>query len=1077
MSEQSWNPEIANQQVRLRRNPGKRGLTTGKIKKSAGRLLVFVNFGLNEKTFKPYDQLELCEEPEEIKDLLESGRFGTPDDLRRILTFEKVKGNLTNIFYSMESSNTDFYAYQFKPVLKFLDSSVGRLLIADEVGLGKTIESIYIWKELQAREDARRLLIVCPAMLRDKWFNDIKSRFNYDARVVNAKEILESTRSFSERGKPHTFIYITSLEGLRIKNWDEDVKNYRADLARLLEAKSNSKYDESSIFDLTIIDEAHYLRNPGTANNKLGQLLRDVSKHLLLLTATPIQIRSDNLFQLLRLISPEDFFDLSVFEPMLKFNQPIVDALRLLWRNSSNLNAIKEAVQLAQQSPYFWSSSRLAQVSQELDDLSSNSGNIEAHKRVRIAQLLESSSLFGQFMTRSRKREVMENRVQRAAQTLEVEFTPIEKEVYDYITYKIRIESIGKQTFEIFRLLARQRQMASCMVAALTAWKKNGVIDDFLIEDNNEELMYEIFGFDTSLDSEISLNNKEVKAKFKIPVCPFPEDDIEFNKFIQSLENHDTKYNNLVHFLQTEIRKNKQEKFVIFAYYRDTLTYLQDRLTADGINIFLIMGGLDQDRNKIDKQARITEFKNTNSSSVLLSSKVGSEGIDLQFCRFIINYDLPWNPMRVEQRIGRLDRLGQKADKISIINFNLKGTIEEYILEKLYNRIKIFEESIGDLEEILGEKTEELILGFLNPKLSDEELKLQAEQSIVAIANEMEQQRKLENEAINLIAFSDYIVNKINKSRSQGRWLRPEELKAFVEDFFKLQYPGTVITPLQDGSELYSIKLADEAKVDLRQFCNKQELSTPTRLHSQTVTCFFNPKIYKGMGEYNHELLSPTHPLIQWIRHKYEPESQGEEGSQSFQPVAASYISSKNLIIGSDGKAIEAGVYVYVIHHWQMSGLRKENRLAYKVIKLGSNNPLPDEIAEMIVNQVALEGTLRPNAINLIDIEQLLNTYNQCEELLQEDLINAEAEFEAENTDRCNVQENSAKAYAQRKIDEYEQRIQKFRQENKLTIIRAEEGKIKKVKQNLHLSLQNIKKKRPINVSNPALASGLIFVE
>ncbi|WP_228059632.1 SNF2-related protein [Plectonema radiosum] len=255
MSEQSWNPEIGNQQVRLRRNPGKRGLTTGKIRQSAGRLLVFVNFGPNEKTYKPYDQLELCGEPEEIKDLIKSGRFGTPDDLRRILTFEKVKGNLTNIFYSMESSNTDFYAYQFKPVLKLLDSPVNRLLIADEVGLGKTIESIYIWKELQAREDARRLLIVCPAMLRDKWLNDIKSRFNYDAKVVNAKEILESTQSFLQGGKPHTFIYITSLEGLRIKNWDESVENYRADLARLLEARSNSTYNESSIFDLTIIAE------------------------------------------------------------------------------------------------------------------------------------------------------------------------------------------------------------------------------------------------------------------------------------------------------------------------------------------------------------------------------------------------------------------------------------------------------------------------------------------------------------------------------------------------------------------------------------------------------------------------------------------------------------------------------------------------------------------------------------------------------------------------------------------------------------------------------------------------------
>ena len=146
--------------------------------------------------------------------------------------------------------------------------------------------------------------------------------------------------------------------------------------------------------------------------------------------------------------------------------------------------------------------------------------------------------------------------------------------------------------------------------------------------------------------------------------------------------------------------------------------------------------------------------------------------------------------------LGRLGRLDQKADKISIINFSFKNTIEEYILEKLYDRIKIFEESIGDLEEILGERTEELIREFFNPKLSEEELKRQAEQTITAIANEMQQQRKLENEAMNLVAFSDYILSTINKSRIQGRWLRPEELKAFVEDFFKLQYPGTVITPL-----------------------------------------------------------------------------------------------------------------------------------------------------------------------------------------------------------------------------------------------------------------------------------------
>ena len=184
----AWNPAEAGQEVRLRANPGRRGKTTGKVRKVGTRTLVEVQFGPTEKVYKPQNLLELCGDDESIEELMRQGRFGGPDDLRRILTFQKIKGQLTNVFYSMESSQTDFYAHQFKPVLKFLNSAVGRILIADEVGLGKTIEAMYIWKELQTREDVRRLLIVCPAMLRQKWQDDLRQRFNIFAEIVDAKE-------------------------------------------------------------------------------------------------------------------------------------------------------------------------------------------------------------------------------------------------------------------------------------------------------------------------------------------------------------------------------------------------------------------------------------------------------------------------------------------------------------------------------------------------------------------------------------------------------------------------------------------------------------------------------------------------------------------------------------------------------------------------------------------------------------------------------------------------------------------------------------------------------------------------
>lgn len=1042
MAEQSWNPNIPDQEVRMRNNPGRRGFTTGTTKESGGRLLVLVSFGPNEKTYKQYDQLEPCGEPEGIRDLLEAGRCGTAADLRRILTFEKVKGHLTNVFYSMESSNTDFYAYQFKPVLKFFDSPVGRLLIADEVGLGKTVESMYIWKELQAREDARRLLIVCPAMLRDKWQSDLLNRFNLSAELTDIKGLLEKVQLCLKTRNPHahSFACIASLEGLRTsKNWEDDnLKTTKAELARLLDI--NTATDEFGIFDLVIIDEAHYLRNPGTASNQLGQLLREASRHLLLLTATPIQVHNKNLYHLLKLISPEDFFDESTFERMLNANKPIVEALRLIWQTQPDLDGTREALKQAMQSDYFSNSLRVKQLQTELAD----SETLKPELQVRSRQILESCSLFGQFMTRSRKRDVMENRVKRSPQSLIVKFSPVEKQIYNYVTHQIRQLAIGKQGVALFSLITRQRQMASCMVAALEAWKEKGILDDWLQEDDNS--LWEDFGFLGEVDD--------------IPQWPFPDIDIDFNQ----LREEDTKYKNLIKFIQNELGKEPKEKFVLFAYFRGTLTYLKSRLEADGISTGLIVGGMGD-----EKQAVLQEFRE-GQPSVLLSSEVGSEGIDLQFCRFLINYDLPWNPMRVEQRIGRLDRIGQKADRISIVHFSLQDTIEDLILERLYTRINIFQESLGDLEEILGEETENLLIHLFDPKLTDREREQRADATIMAIANKKSEQENLENEAIKIVAFADYIVSSITKSREQGRWLHPEEIDAFVQDFFRLQYPGTVIIPKLDN--IFEITLSQEAKVDLRLFCEQGRFSTPTLLYqsNRPIPCFFDSKIAGRMGKGNNELLDPTHPLIQWIRHKYEPESHLESGSQTFQKVSASRLNSLDA-------GLEPGIYVYVIHRWQFVGQRTENRLAYKSIRLADWQILSDEEAESLIDKTLLKGSHKPNAINLVNLEQVLSLYDQCEELLQNAFFEASEAFEAENTDRCNVQERSARAYADRKRRELEERIERFTLEGKLRIIPATEGLIRKNEQDLILTLKKIDQKRKTATSNPALAAGLIFIE
>ncbi|NEQ99488.1 MAG: DEAD/DEAH box helicase family protein, partial [Cyanothece sp. SIO2G6] len=777
----SWNPEIPGQTVRLKANPGLQGQTTGKVRKAGSRTLVEVQFGPAEKSYKPKNLLELCDNEESIESLIRQGRYGGPDDLRRILTFEKLKGKLTNIFYSMETSQTDFYAHQFKPILKFVNSSVGRILIADEVGLGKTIEAIYIWKELQVREDAQRLLIVCPAMLREKWRDDLRERFNIFADIVDAKSLLQHVRLYLERPRNYSFVCITSLEGIRPgRNWDDqNIENPCAQLARLLDSHPASQ--DQSVFNLAIIDEAHYLRNATTASHRIGQLIRDASQYLLLLTATPVQVNSSNLYQLLRLISPEDFLSEDLFNQMLAANQPIIEALRYLWSTPANFANAKQCVEQAKRSPFFADNRLLDQIANALTQEIKESDD----QRIELGFRLEKVSLLSQYITRSRKRDVLPNRVERKPQTLQVHFSPLEKQIYDTVTNKIRQQLKGKRGASLFQLIARQRQMASCMVAALETWKHDRILDQFI-----DESSWEDFG----------VLAHETKTKPSAPAGLYPTlSDAD----LEELKRQDSKYQQLRTFLQAEIKKNSQEKFVIFAYFRGTLQYLEDRLHQDQISNCLIMGDMGDRKWDI-----VQQFRQPNGPSVLLSSEVGSEGIDLQHCRFLVNYDLPWNPMRVEQRIGRLDRLGQKAKSIAIINFSLVDTIEERILERLYDRIQIFEESIGDLESILGDMTEQLLVEFFNPELSLAEREKWAIQRGDALKKQRLLQKELENEAVNMMAFSGHILDSINQSHDEGRWLQPREINSFIEDYFARYYPGTIITqPSNSSSGLYQITL------------------------------------------------------------------------------------------------------------------------------------------------------------------------------------------------------------------------------------------------------------------------------
>ena len=178
---------------------------------------------------------------------------------------------------------------------------------------------------------------------------------------------------------------------------------------------------------------------------------------------------------------------------------------------------------------------------------------------------------------------------------------------------------------------------------------------------------------------------------------------------------------------------------------------------------------------------------------VLVSTEVGSEGLDFQFCHYLINYDLPWNPMVVEQRIGRIDRFGQRSDVVHIRNLVVRGTVEDTILDRLYERIGIFERSIGNLEAILGETMSELQREFVSGRLTKAEASLRVEQAANAINRKSSDLDRLEKESSNLFGHEEYSRDEMARIRRLGRYVSEESLMAVLRTYFETCHPTVKI--------------------------------------------------------------------------------------------------------------------------------------------------------------------------------------------------------------------------------------------------------------------------------------------
>src|SRR5436309_482861 len=284
-----------------------------------------VQFGAQLRAV-PEESLEAVTIVQSPWESLEQGNLSGKTHFVFTLTYERLKSPPARIAHSFATARTQFYPHQFKPLLKFLDNPGKSILIADDVGLGKTIEAAYILRELDAHQAIERVLIVVPARLRSKWEKELRQRFGEQFKVVKGADLIEQANRIAKGRDLEEFRWIASFESTR----SEEVRN---------------ALDEVLLpIDILIVDEAHRLRNPETLQHKVGSVLSRSANAIVFLTATPVQNKLEDLWNLLRLLSPEEFSEWPLFQEQIKGNRLILTAQRALSAHPPDYEAATEAV-------------------------------------------------------------------------------------------------------------------------------------------------------------------------------------------------------------------------------------------------------------------------------------------------------------------------------------------------------------------------------------------------------------------------------------------------------------------------------------------------------------------------------------------------------------------------------------------------------------------------------------------------------------------------------------------------------------------------------------------------------------
>jgi superfamily II DNA or RNA helicase len=711
-------------------------VTISKVQPMGGQMMVgYVGVNSNRASTKIIPLSDF----EQLQVLTAEGTFNFQGDPHRFALFaEAERINSAYQFdplFAVNCSIVDPLPHQVEAVYKFLlPLPKIRFLLADDTGAGKTIMTGLLIKELMMRGVIERILIITPGGLTKQWQEDEMSvKFNIPFTLVNRSLFSSDPNVFHTQNK-----IVTSIDFIS----REDVLN----------VASNSHWD------FIVFDECHKLsayEYGGTKQYlskryKAAQTLAQQCEHLLLLTATPHRGRTDTFKKLLQLLD-EDIF----------------------------------------------ATEELASV--RVKELEKDGAN-----KFFIRRLKED-------MKDWNDKPLYKNRFTR---TVAYQLTDEEKELYDAVTkYLTKRKEEASETRNIHVSLAlavMQRRLVSSIYAIKNTLQKRynalqGVLDEInknpqIFSQRHKLDSYDVDNIeefeeleDDERDSLENILNDPRKFKLFTTAKSLQEIQQEAKEVRQLFEMADTlykrnqeeqKYKKLQELLRNNGVLDKAEKLVIFTEHKDTLIYLEERLSkSSGYKVVTIHGGKSVDERR---QAQWDFAKP--DTQILIATDAAGEGINLQFCRLLINWDIPWNPNRLEQRMGRIHRYGQKQDVI-VFNMVANNTREGNVLQRLLTKLDIIRDSMGDdrvydvIQDVLQDvRLDDIIKSVFNGEQTalDQFLDQSEEQLKVQFGEKIKEQReKLAHTTV------DYRDAKQLKEHSDEKRLQPIYIRLFFEKAFK----------------------------------------------------------------------------------------------------------------------------------------------------------------------------------------------------------------------------------------------------------------------------------------------------